>query len=220
MRSGFKKLSPKRFGFYVLGIFISTFGISMTILSKLGTSPFDALLVGLSIQVGLSVGSWEIIIGIIMIGCNALLMRCRPEVLGLITAFIMGFGIDFWLFVLSAIVLPELWYSKLVCFGIGLVTIGFGTAMYLQTNIAPIPVDRLTLIIKELTRTSIFFARTLIYLLFLILAFIFSGPIGVGTILTLCFGGLVLNFFMPLTGKIIKQYVSQSDPAPDYDQQV
>ena len=81
--------------------------------------------------------------------------------------------------------------------------IGLGTATYLHTNFAPIPDDRLTLIIQELTRRSIFFARTLIYLLFLLLAIIFNGPIGVGTLLTVCVGGLILNYFMPLTKKVI-----------------
>ncbi|MFD6430805.1 YitT family protein, partial [Bacillus velezensis] len=51
-----------KYVFYVLGIMILTFGISVTIQSDLGTSPFDALIVGLSVHAGLTVGSWEIII--------------------------------------------------------------------------------------------------------------------------------------------------------------
>lgn len=66
--------------------------------SDLGTSPFVALLVGLSINVGLTVGSWEIIIALILICCNSILNRQRPELLGMLTAFIMGIRIDIWLF--------------------------------------------------------------------------------------------------------------------------
>lgn len=174
---------------YVLGILILTLGISFTIQSDLGTSPFDALLVGLSLKVGLTVGSWEIIIALLLICCNSILQRQRPEFLGLLTAFITGVGIDMWLFLLHNLKTFELWYSKFVCFGLGLVIIGLGTATYLHTNFAPIPVDRLTLIIQELTRTNIFISRTFIYLLFLIMAMIFNGPIGVGTLLTVCLGG-------------------------------
>lgn len=71
-----KKPSQMRYVVYVLGILILTFGIALTIQSDLGASPFDALLVGLSINVGLSVGSWEVIIAFIMICINALLNRC------------------------------------------------------------------------------------------------------------------------------------------------
>lgn len=155
-----------KYVFYVLGILILTLGISFTIQSDLGTSPFDALLVGLSLNVGLTVGSWEIIIAVLLICCNSLLKRQRPEFLGLLTAFITGVGIDMWLCLLHNLITPELWYSKFVCFGLGLVIIGLGTATYLHTNFAPIPVDRLTLIIQELTRTNIFISRTFIYLFF------------------------------------------------------
>ncbi|WP_413286959.1 YczE/YyaS/YitT family protein [Bacillus mojavensis] len=200
---------------YVLGIFILTLGISFTIQSNLGTSPFDAVVVGLSKNVGLTVGSWEIIIAFILICCNSFLKRQRPEVLGMLTAFITGIGIDMWLFLLHNLLTPNLWYSKVICFGIGLVVIGLGTATYLHTNFAPIPVDRLTFIIKELTRTNIFFSRTFIYLLFLIAAIILNGPVGVGTLLTVCLGGIILNSFMPFTEQILDRIFTHSSTSPN-----
>ncbi|MEC1634993.1 YitT family protein [Bacillus mojavensis] len=200
---------------YVLGIFILTLGISFTIQSDLGTSPFDAVVVGLSKNVGLTVGSWEIIIAFILICCNSFLKRQRPEVMGMLTAFLTGIGIDMWLFLLHNLLTPDLWYSKVICFGIGLVVIGLGTATYLHTNFAPIPVDRLTFIIKELTRTNIFFSRTFIYLLFLIAAIILNGPVGVGTLLTVCLGGIILNSFMPFTEQILDRIFTHSSTSPN-----
>ncbi|MCC2931591.1 YczE/YyaS/YitT family protein [Bacillus sp. LBG-1-113] len=200
---------------YVLGIFILTLGISFTIQSDLGTSPFDAVVVGLSKNVGLTVGSWEIIIAFILICCNSFLKKQRPEVLGMLTAFITGIGIDMWLFLLHNLLTPDLWYSKVICFGIGLVVIGLGTATYLHTNFAPIPIDRLTFIIKELTRTNIFFSRTFIYLLFLIAAIIVNGPVGVGTLLTVCLGGIILNSFMPFTEQILDRILTHSSTSPN-----
>lgn len=199
-----------KYVFYVVGILILTLGISLTIQSKLGTSPFDALLVGLSKNVGLTVGSWEILLALLLIGSNSLLARKRPEILGLLTALITGIGIDIWLFLLHDVVSPDLWFSQAVCFITGLVIVGLGTATYLHTNFAPIPVDRLTLIIKELTRKTVFFSRTLIYILFLMLAIIFNGPIGVGTLLTVFLGGYILHFFMPITGRILDNILNNS----------
>ncbi|MGY4795814.1 YczE/YyaS/YitT family protein [Lysinibacillus fusiformis] len=199
-----------KYVFYVVGILILTLGISLTIQSNLGTSPFDALLVGLSKNVGLTVGSWEIILALLLICSNSLLARQRPEILGLITAFITGIGIDMWLFLFHDVITPDIWYSQAVCFVIGLVVVGLGTATYLHTNFAPIPVDRLTLIIKELTKKTIFFSRTAIYLLFLVLAIICKGPIGIGTLLTVCLGGFILHFFMPITGRILDNILNKS----------
>ncbi|MFJ5760501.1 YitT family protein [Neobacillus sp. NPDC093182] len=209
--------SKAKYVVFVLGILLLTLGISFTIQSDLGTSPFDALLVGLSTNVGLTVGSWEIIIAFILIGCNSFLKRERPEVLGLLTAFVTGIGIDMWLFLLHDLLTPELWYSKVVCFGVGLVVMGLGTAIYLQTNFAPIPIDRLTLIIQELTRTSILFSRTFIYLVFLLMALLFNGPIGVGTLLSVCLGGLILNYFMPFTKKAFDRILTHSSTSLNND---
>ncbi|MCM3105669.1 MULTISPECIES: YczE/YyaS/YitT family protein [Bacillus] len=199
-----------KYVFYVLGIMILTFGISVTIQSDLGTSPFDALIVGLSVHAGLTVGSWEIIIAFLLICCNSMLKRQRPEFTGMITAFITGIGIDMWLFFLHRIITPEPWYGKAGCFAIGLVVIGIGTATYLHTNFAPIPVDRLTLIVRELTGRSIFFSRTVIYFIFFILAVMLKGPVGIGTLLTVCLGGVILHFFMPITGRWIDGILTAS----------
>lgn len=97
----------------------------------------------------------------------------------------------------------ESWYSKVCCFGIGLIIIGVGTSAYLHTNFAPIPIDRLTLIIQKLAKTNLFLSRTFIYLTFLLAAIFLNGPIGVGTLLTVCLGGVLLNFFMPITQKAV-----------------
>ncbi|MEJ8551565.1 YitT family protein [Bacillus velezensis] len=199
-----------KYVFYVLGIMILTFGISVTIQSDLGTSPFDALIVGLSVHAGLTVGSWEIIIAFLLICCNSMLKRQRPEFSGMMTAFITGIGIDMWLFFLHRIITPEPWYGKAGCFAIGLVVIGIGTATYLHTNFAPIPVDRLTLIVRELTGRSIFFSRTVIYFIFFILAVMLKGPVGIGTLLTVCLGGVILHFFMPITGRWIDGILTAS----------
>nr|MDH3085401.1 YitT family protein [Bacillus velezensis]WEY81766.1 YitT family protein [Bacillus velezensis] len=199
-----------KYVFYVLGIMILTFGISVTIQSDLGTSPFDALIVGLSVHAGLTVGSWEIIIAFLLICCNSMLKRQRPEFSGMITAFITGIGIDMWLFFLHRVITPELWYGKAGCFAIGLVVIGIGTATYLHTNFAPILVDRLTLIVRDLTGRSIFFSRTVIYFIFFILAVMLKGPVGIGTLLTVCLGGIILHFFMPITGRWIDGILTAS----------
>lgn len=198
-----RSVGKMKYVFYVIGILILTLGISFTIQSDIGTSPFDALLVGLSKNVGLTVGSWEIIIALVLICVNSFLIKQRPEVLGLLTAIITGVGIDMWLFLLENLITLEMWYLKVICFATGLVIIGLGTAIYLHTNFAPMPIDRLTLIILDLTKTSILLSRTFIYLVFLIFALIFNGPIGLGTILTVCLGGVILNYFKPLTQVVL-----------------
>ncbi|WP_223702238.1 hypothetical protein [Sutcliffiella deserti] len=49
-----------KYVFYIIGILLLTLGLSFTIQSNLGTSPFDAVLVGLARNVGLTVGIFKL----------------------------------------------------------------------------------------------------------------------------------------------------------------
>lgn len=187
---------------YITGILILTLGIALTIESDLGASPYDALLVGLFKTIGLTVGSWEIILALLIIFIIALLKKQKPAFIGLLTAVVTGIGIDLWLYVLPHFIIPEQIVSKLLCFAGGMIFLGYGTAVYLHSDFAPAPLDHLMLVIRELTGKGILFSRTLIYLISITLAFLFHGPIGLGTVLTVFLGGPILNFFM---GRMQKQ---------------
>lgn len=186
--------SPRIVDFWT-GIILLSLGISLTITAGLGVSPFDALLVGLSVHVGLTIGSWEILLALIMIFLNAVLIRQKPEFKGLLTAFATGLCIDTWLWVIGHW-LQVGHFVNFIYFIVGMLVSGWGTAMYLRARFARIPVDHLMVIIQLLTKKSVMYSRTLIYIIFFILAFLFQGPIGIGTVLTVCFGGAILHFFM------------------------
>lgn len=49
------------------------------------------------------------------------------------------------------------------------------------------------------------------------MAMILKGPIGVGTVLTVCLGGLILNYFMPFTKKVLDRILIHSSTSPNYD---
>jgi uncharacterized protein len=48
------------------------------------------------------------------------------------------------------------------------------------------------------------------------MAMILNGPIGVGTLLTICFGGLLLNYFMPFTEKVLDRILTHSSTSSNY----
>ncbi|MED2971777.1 YitT family protein [Fictibacillus sp. B-59209] len=187
----------RKSSFFSLGIIVLTLGISLTILSNSGTSPYDALLVGSFRTIGLTVGSWEIIIALLMIFLNAAASRTRPEYLALLTASITGAGIDFWLFTLEGWLKPVTYFSQFSLLALGMVFIGIGTSLYLQAEFAPIPLDRLMLILQKQAGWTIAVSRLVISVVILSLAFLLHGPIGIGTFLTAFLNGTILSFFMP-----------------------
>ena len=192
----------KRFLFYVIGLFILTSGVTLTIKSDIGAGAWDALNVGLSHTIGMTVGSWVIIVGIILIIVNAILMRAWPDFLALITIIVTGVFVDFWL-----ITVFENWqiqdvFVAYAVFAAGMILIALGIAIYLQAKFAVIPIDGLMLAIHRKTGLSIRTSKTVGELLALLAAVLFSGPIGIGTII-ITFGiGPLVQFFYPTFEKM------------------
>ncbi|WP_188456327.1 YczE/YyaS/YitT family protein [Virgibacillus oceani] len=195
------RLMRAGFHLYIIGIIILTLGIALTIQSKLGASPFDSLLVGLHRTFGLTVGSWEIVVGLSMVLCNALAEKKRPEYYALLTSLITGLGIDAWLFLLKSWAVPVTWVGQTVYLGLGIVLIGLGVAVYLQSTFAPNPMDRSMLILSKITEWSMTYSRALISVVLVVLAYFFDGAIGIGTLLNALLSGVVISFFVPYVTK-------------------
>ncbi|SDQ76997.1 hypothetical protein SAMN05216232_3696 [Virgibacillus subterraneus] len=189
--------------FYLIGIFILTLGIALTIQSALGASPFDALLVGLHRTFGLTIGSWEIVVGLSMVLCNAVAEKKRPEYFAILTSLVTGIGIDTWLFILGDFIVPGTWFGQSIALGLGIILIGLGVAFYLQSDIAPNPMDRSMLIVSNLTGWKVTYSRAFISGGLVILAFFFNGAIGIGTLINALISGVVISFFLPYV-KVLK----------------
>ncbi|AKG03349.1 hypothetical protein AAV35_000165 [Salimicrobium jeotgali] len=186
----------QRAGYYFSGLLILTLGISLTVLGGLGTSPFDALLVGLYRTVGLTIGSWEIVVGISMIIFNAVAEKRRPEMLAIVTSLITGAGIDFWVFTLEGIVTPESVWLQSIVFFLGMVISALGISINLQADFAPIPFDRMMLVIHNLTGWNVTISRAAISVVLVLFALYFNGAVGMGTIIIMLFSGVFIQYFM------------------------
>ncbi|WP_027963633.1 YczE/YyaS/YitT family protein [Halalkalibacillus halophilus] len=195
--------------FYLLGMATLSFGISMLILSDLGVGAWDALFVGLFELLGLTVGSWIFIVGILLIILNSYLLREKFDFSAIITIFLIGIFIDFWvLIVFDGVILSDLVLrTALLTFGI--MCMGAGIAMYLQFNYAKNPIDNLMMAVHYRTGKSLAFSKSSIEIVILIIAFIIGGPIGVGTFI-IAFGiGPLVQFFYKRVSSF-KTYLVQS----------
>jgi uncharacterized protein len=186
--------------FYLIGLFLMGFGVTLTIKADLGAGAWDALNVGLSNVIGLTVGSWVIIVGILLIFVNAIIVKGKPKLLALVTILLIGFSVDFWLLV----VLKQVYFSTLVQQSLsllgGILFIAVGVAMYLQTKFPANPVDQLMLSLHERFHLNFMIAKTIGEVVALILAFLLQGPIGIGTIIiTFLIGPIIQWLNIPIS---------------------
>ncbi|WP_307847912.1 YczE/YyaS/YitT family protein [Metabacillus bambusae] len=186
--------------FYLIGLFLMGFGVTLTIKADLGAGAWDALNVGLSNKIGLTVGSWVIIIGIILMFLNAFIVNGKPKLLALVTILLIGFSVDFWLLVVLGNIQYELLIHKVFSLIGGIVFISIGVAMYLQTKFPANPIDQLMISLHERFHLNFMLSKTIGEVCALILAFFFQGPIGLGTIIiTFLIGPIIQYINIPVS---------------------
>jgi len=77
-----------------------------------------------------------------------------------------------------------------------------GVAFYLQSTIAPNPMDRSMLVVSKLTGWNVTYSRALISVLLVGLAFLFDGAIGIGTLINGLFSGVIISIFLPFAKQL------------------
>jgi uncharacterized protein len=186
----------------MIGILLLSFGISCSVNSQLGAAPMPSLQVGLQQTIGLTVGSWEFIIGAILVTIMAIVRRSRPDILAFLTSFLTGLSIDMWLYVTEQVYIPEQLPGKILFLCFGLLFIGLGVSLYLQAKFSPAPPDGMILLLEEIWKMNRSTSRTLFSLAVVTLGFLFSGPVGIGTFIMVVSLGPIVAFFYPKVEKL------------------
>jgi uncharacterized protein len=193
--------------FFIIGLVIVSFGVSMTIKAGLGTGAWDAMNVGLSETVGLTPGSWVVIVGIVLIFVNAALVKRRPDIAAVITLLITGVLIDFWILRVFDELVVTGYGKQFAVFVLGMVMLSLGLAIYLQPRFPLIPIDNFMMALRERFGLNLMVAKTLGEVIALSAAFLFKGPIGIGTLIVTFAIGPLIQFFYPFFEKLLNKLV-------------
>lgn len=193
----FSRSTRIRVAFYLVGILLLSFGLSCSIYSQLGAAPMPSLQVGLQQTIGLTVGSWEFIIGVVLVSVMAIVKRSRPDIMAFLSSFLAGLGIDIWLFVVKQVFVPDHLLGKILFLCLGMIFIGLGISLYLQAKFSPAPSDGMILLLEEVWKLKRSTSRTIFSAAVVTLAFLFSGPIGIGTLVMVVSLGPIVAYFYP-----------------------
>lgn len=166
---------------FIIGVTIFSFGISLTIkMDYLGLHPWDVLSVGFFDLFGLSIGSWNIIIGIVLIIVALILDHTYVRLGTILNLFLVGLLVDFYLW---SDILPDPSSLPLdiTFMAIGIVIMGFGGGLYNAAGLGSGPRDGFMLSISDKTGYSIGRVRITTELIVLVIGLAIGGPVFVIT---------------------------------------
>lgn len=174
------------------------YGLSMALLvrSQLGVMPWDVLHQGISRQVGLSLGTVTIAVGVVVL-LAWVPLRERPGLGTVSNVVVIGLAVDAALAVLPTV---EALGWQLVLAAAGVVLNGVATAAYIGVHLGPGPRDGLMTGLVRRTGGSVRVVRTAIEVAVVASGWLLGGTLGFVTVVyALAIGWLVQRLLPPLS---------------------
>lgn len=172
-----------RLAIFIIGLLIFSLGISLAIkVDYLGLHPWDVLNVGFYDIFGLTIGSWSIIIGVILIIVALILDHTYIKLGTFLNLFLIGMLVDFYLWT-DLLPEPSSLPFDIFIMLVGIVLMGVGGGLYNAAGLGSGPRDGFMLSISDKTGYSIGRVRITVELIALVVGLIIGGPVFVFTFL-------------------------------------
>jgi len=190
--------------FFLTGILLLSLGITLTIKGQIfGVGSWDVLHIGLAKTLGLTIGTWSILIGLAIIAFDIVITKKFPLPGTFIDMFLAGIFIDIFNYLIPDI---DGFWVQLLSYVCGLLLLGWGCGMYMVANLGIGPRDSLMLLMVHKLGWSVTRSRTTMEVTVALIGFLLGGPIGVGTVL-MAFGlGPIVQFALTYNEKLFMRW--------------
>ncbi|WLR51718.1 YitT family protein [Bacillus tianshenii] len=197
-----------RWSFFLIGLLVLGLGIALTIKGKaLGIGPWDVFHYGLFLQFGLTIGSWSIIMGFILLAITSFATKSLPKIGAILNMLLLGLCIDLFNFLLPN---PETLLVQVIAFISGVIILGYGIGLYVSADLGAGPRDGVMLLIVEATGWKVTWVRNGIEILVFLLGWMLGGPVGIGTIIIAFMLGKIISISMPQCQKLLHFFINKT----------
>ncbi|ALS38052.1 putative membrane protein YczE [Enterococcus rotai] len=197
----------------LIGVAILAFGAATLRIGQVGLDPYTAANIGIGNVLGLSLGVYQLMINFIILGIVFILGRSYIGIGTVINMVLTGFFIDFYTWIYTDFITIKInFFTQSLALVIGVLIFTFGASFYMSAKLGNAPYDAIAPIIVERTKFHYRSVRVSQDIFFVVLAFIFGGPVGIGTVINAFFTGPLIDFWnkkvsQPIIEKSIKSKV-------------
>ncbi|MGX7262594.1 YczE/YyaS/YitT family protein [Enterococcus crotali] len=180
----------------LIGVAILAFGAATLRIGQVGLDPYTAANIGIGSVLNLSLGVYQLLINLAILVLVFIFGRQYIGIGTVINMVLAGFFIDFYTWVYTSfftIKLNLFSQSLLLIFGVLIFT--FGASFYMSAKVGNAPYDAIAPIIVKHTGAQYRLVRVVQDIIFVIIAFIFGGPVGIGTVINAFFTGPFIDFW-------------------------
>lgn len=203
-----------RFILYIMGLFIMTLGISLSVKSNLGVSPVSSIPYTITCVFGLEMGKATILYHVVLVLLQILILRHAFEVKGLlqvVIGIVFGYFTTFSNFLFSFLPTPENIVIRILMMLASTILIAIGIFFYLPADIVPLAGEGVMKAISDVSNTAfsnvkVAFDITMVVVSLTVCLLVLHtlGSVGVGTVTAAILVGVIL-------GKINKRFGAKRD---------
>ena len=201
-----KKKDIVRVLFYIVGLSIMGLGIALNAISNFGAGPWDAVNIGVSYHLKLSVGICMNIVAILNLIIGGILNKELPKITPIITSLVLGLFVDLGFIVFNGIS-ANTSIIQFILFMISLPIISLGISIYLVSELPNTPLDYFMLAIKSKFNLSLMAGKIVSESSGLIIALLLGGPVGLGSIIIIFSIGPMMQFLHTYSKNIFNKIV-------------
>jgi uncharacterized protein len=204
----------KAFQYVLFFIGLTLFGLGNAIAVKVkyvGLHPWEVLNVALYEHFGLTIGTWGVICGLVLISISFFTARRYISIGTFLNALLIGPIMDFFLWLN---ILPEAtnsWLDYLILL-VAIVIAGIGGGMYVAAGLGAGPRDGFMLSISNKTKLSVSQARMLVESFVLIIGFILGGPVFIATFVYTLIQSPVFQKSLVLFTSLVELFKNKKKP--------
>jgi uncharacterized membrane protein YczE len=176
-----------------LGLVLYGISSSLLVLADLGLDPWDVFHQGLSRTFGLAIGTWAIIVGVVVL-LLWIPLRQRPGIGTVSNVILVGLTMNV---VLGHVHAPHAMAARIACLVCGVFLNGVATGAYIGAGLGPGPRDGLMTGLAARGH-SIRVVRTGLEVTVLAIGWLLGGTVGVGTLVYALSIGPLAHVFIPL----------------------
>ena len=119
-------------GLFIFGLIVFGLGIALTVEGEsIGIGPWDVFHYGLFFRIGLSIGTWSIIMGFLLLTVSSIATKKLPKIGAFLNMLLIGLFTDFFLWLLPSI---SSVIGAVIFFTLGAVLMGVATGIYMWLN--------------------------------------------------------------------------------------
>lgn len=195
-----------------IGLTIAHLGVSLFLISNLGTDTFTIFIQGLSKTVGLSIGTCHVIVLILLMAVMLVTTKGYIKPGSVVCAFCGGWIIDFFLWVFGdRINVSSPFALRMVIMVLGCVILSLGMSVVIESNSGTGPNDLIAIILTDKLQPVIHaefrWVRIGCDVFFIVVGVILGGTLGIRTVAAAVLIGPMVQFFLPKSRKVVGYFL-------------